>query len=276
MTTATLAPAPVGGAPADETRIGPAATLRHIGALTRRNLMRIKADPESMFDAVLMPIVFTVLFVYVFGGAMMGGDQDKYKQFMIPGLLGQTGMTLALAVGTGLNTDFQTGVMDRFRTLPIGRSSVLLSKLVAETLRALLSSGILLTFAFILGFELKTGVPELLAAVGLSLVFGMSIVWISMLLGMSMKSAQAVQGVSMLVLMPLQFGSSIFAPTNTMPGWLQAFTKVNPLSALADASRALLNGQGAVAHPVMIVLIWSAVSTAIFAPLAVARFRKRT
>ncbi|WP_045699335.1 ABC transporter permease [Streptomyces rubellomurinus] len=274
MTTATLAPAP---APVreEDPRIGLSANLRHIGALTRRNLMRIKEDPESMFDAVLMPIVFTVLFVYVFGGAMFAGDQDKYKQFMIPGLLGQTGMTLALAVGTGLNSDFQTGVMDRFRTLPIGRASVLLAKIAAETLRALLSSAILLTFAFLLGFELKTGVPELLAAVGLSLVFGMSIVWISMLLGMSLKSAQAVQGVSMLVLMPMQFGSSIFAPTDTMPGWLQAFTKVNPLSQLADASRSLLNGEGPVAHPVMIVLIWSAAATAIFAPLAVARFRKR-
>ncbi|MFJ9440600.1 ABC transporter permease [Kitasatospora sp. NPDC101235] len=276
MTTATLGPAGVEASPADDGRIGLSANLRHIGALTRRNLMRIKADPESMFDAVLMPIIFTVLFVYVFGGAIFAQDPDKYKQFMIPGLLGQTGMTLALAVGTGLNTDFQTGVMDRFRTLPIGRSSVLLSKLVAETLRALLSSAILLTFAFLLGFQLKTGIPELLATVGLSLVFGMSITWISMLLGMSMKSAQAVQGVSMLVLMPMQFGSSIFAPTDTMPGWLQAFTKVNPLSQLADASRALLNGEGAIAHPVMIVLIWSAAVTAVFAPLAVARFRKRT
>ncbi|MQS11981.1 ABC transporter permease [Streptomyces kaniharaensis] len=270
MTTATLAAARV-----EDTRIGLAGTIRHVGALTRRNLMRIKADPESMFDAVLMPIIFTVLFVYVFGGAI-SKDPDAYKQYMIPGLLGQTGMTLALAVGTGLNSDFQTGVMDRFRTLPIGRASVLLSKIVAETLRALLSSAILLGFGFILGFELKTGPLELLAAVGLSLVFGMSIVWISMLLGMSLGSAQAVQGVSMLVLMPLQFGSSIFAPTDTMPGWLQAFTKVNPLSALADAARALLNGQGAVAHPVMVVLIWSVVTTAIFAPLAVARFRKRT
>ncbi|MFE5580758.1 ABC transporter permease [Kitasatospora sp. NPDC056531] len=275
MTTATIAPARAENARAEDARIGLAGTLRHIGALTRRNLMRIKADPESMFDAVLMPIVFTLLFVYVFGGAIAGG-QDTYIQRLIPGLLGQTGMTLALAVGTGLNSDFQTGVMDRFRTLPIGRASVLLSKIVAESLRALLSSTILLAFAFILGFELKTGVLELLTAVGLSLVFGMSIVWISMLLGMSLRSAQAVQGVSMLVLMPMQFGSSIFAPTDTMPGWLQSFTKVNPLSALADASRGLLNGEGAVAHPVMIVLIWSVASTAIFAPLAVARFRKRT
>ncbi|MFC5664384.1 ABC transporter permease [Kitasatospora misakiensis] len=270
MTTATLAPAR-----AEDSRIGPAGHLRHVGALTRRNLMRIKADPESMFDAVLMPIIFTVLFVYVFGGAIAGG-QDAYKQYMIPGLLGQTGITLAMAVGTGLNSDFQTGVMDRFRTLPIGRSSVLLSKIAAETCRALLSFTILIVFALILGFELNGGFLELLAAIGLSLLFGMSIVWISMLLGMALRSAQAVQGVAMLVLMPMQFGSSIFAPTDTMPGWLQAFTKVNPLSALADACRALMNGQGAVAHPVLIVLAWSIGITAVFAPLAVARFRKRT
>ncbi|MGW6918830.1 ABC transporter permease [Kitasatospora sp. NPDC054939] len=269
MTTATLAPARV-----EDSRIGLSGHARHIGALTRRNLMRIKADPESMFDAVLMPIIFTVLFVYVFGGAV-SGDQDAYKQYMIPGLLGQTGITLAMAVGTGLNSDFQTGVMDRFRTLPIGRSSVLLSKIAAETCRALLSFAILVTFALILGFEVKTGPLELLAAIGLSLLFGMSIVWISMLLGMALSSAQAVQGVSMLVLMPLQFGSSIFAPVDTMPGWLQSFTRYNPLSALADACRNLLNG-GAVGHSVWIVLIWSAGITAVFAPLAVARFRKRT
>ncbi|MFF2039116.1 ABC transporter permease [Kitasatospora sp. NPDC058170] len=270
MTTATLSPAKV-----EDSRIGLSGHLRHIGALTRRNLMRIKADPESMFDAVLMPIIFIVLFVYVFGGAISGG-QDAYKQYLIPGLLGQTGITLAMAVGTGLNSDFQTGVMDRFRTLPIGRSSVLLSKIGAETCRSLVSFTILIGFALILGFEVKTGPLEVLAAVGLSLLFGMSIVWISMLLGMAMKSAQAVQGVSMLVLMPMQFGSSIFAPTGTMPGWLQSFTKINPLSALADACRALLNGQGAVAHPVLIVLGWSVGITAVFAPLAVARFRKRT
>ncbi|MFF1902009.1 ABC transporter permease [Kitasatospora sp. NPDC058218] len=270
MTTATVAPAR-----AEDTRIGLTGAFRHIGALTRRNLMRIKADPESMFDAVLMPIIFIVLFVYVFGGAMSVG-QDGYKQYLIPGLLGQTGITLAMAVGTGLNSDFQTGVMDRFRTLPIGRSSVLISKIAAETCRALLSFTILIGFALILGFEVKTGPLELLAAIGLSLLFGMSIVWISMLLGLALKSAQAVQGVSTLVLMPLQFGSSIFAPTGTMPGWLQSFTDVNPLSALADACRALLNGEGAVAHPVLIVLGWSIGITVVFAPLAVARFRKRT
>ncbi|GAA2741260.1 ABC transporter permease [Kitasatospora cinereorecta] len=257
-----------------DTRIGFRSNLRHLGALTRRNLMRIKADPESMLDALLIPIIFTLLFVYVFGGAV-AGSQQEYIQYMIPGLLGTTGLNLAMAVGTGLNSDFQTGVMDRFRTLPIGRSAVLLSKIAAETCRGLVSFTILIGFSMVLGLEIKTGPLELFAAVGLSLLFGMSMVWISMLLGMSLRSAQAVQGVSMLVIMPLQFGSSIFAPTTTMPGWLQAFTKYNPLSALADACRSLING-GPLAHSVTVVLIWSVAVTAVFAPLAVARFRKRT
>ncbi|MFG2820377.1 ABC transporter permease [Kitasatospora sp. NPDC048365] len=259
---------------ANDTRIGLRASARHLGALTRRNLMRIKADPESMLDALLVPIIFTVLFVYVFGGAVAGGQQ-AYIQYMIPGLLGTTGLNLAMAVGTGLNSDFQTGVMDRFRTLPIGRSAVLLSKIAAEMMRSLVAFTVLITFSMILGLKLTTGFLPLLAAVGLSLMLGMSIVWISMLLGMSLRSAQAVQGVSMMVIMPLQFGSSIFAPASTMPGWLQTFTKYNPLSALADACRNLING-GPVAHSATIVMVFSVVVTAIFAPLAVARFRKRT
>lgn len=261
-------------APGADTRTSPAAALRHVGALTRRNLMRIKADPESMIDALFVPIIFTLLFVYVFGGAVSGSQQD-YIQYMIPGLLGTTGLNLAMSVGTGLNSDFQTGVMDRFRTLPIGRASVLLAKIGAETLRSLVSFTILILFAMVLGLEIRTGFPHLLAAVGLSLLFGMSVVWISMLLGMSLRSAQAVQGVSMLVIMPLQFGSSIFAPTSTMPGWLQSFTEYNPLSALADACRNLING-GPLTHSVLIVLAWSVAITAVTAPLAVARFKKRT
>ena len=180
-----------------------------------------------------------------------------------------------MAVGTGLNTDFTTGVMDRFRTLPIGRSSVLIAKLLSETLRSLVSLMVLLGFAMTLGLRIHTGPIQLLAALGLALAFGSGVVWISMLLGMSMKSAQAVQGVSMLVIMPLQFGSSVFAPTRTMPGWLPAFTKVNPLSALADASRGLIDG-GPALHPALQVLAWSVGLTVVFAPLAVAKFKKKT
>ncbi|WP_188277844.1 ABC transporter permease [Streptomyces sp. CBMA152] len=259
-----------------DARIGLRANLRHIGALARRNALQIKQDPESMFDAVLMPIIFTLLFVYVFGGAVSGkGNQHEYVNYLIPGLMAMQGLNIAMAVGTGINDDFKKGVMDRFRTMPIARSSVLIAKIVVEIGRMIIATTILLVMGFILGLSIHTSVFELLAAVGLSLVFGASLMWIFILLGLTMKTAQAVQGVAMLVLMPLQFGSSIFAKPTTMPGWLQSFTDYNPLSNLADAARNLVNG-GPVAHSVWMTLAWSVAITAVTAPLAVAKFRKRT
>ncbi|MDI5961641.1 ABC transporter permease [Streptantibioticus silvisoli] len=275
MSTATITPpAAVRGA-RSEGRIGLRANLRHISALVRRNALQIKQDPESMFDALLMPIIFTLLFVYVFGGAISGkGHQAAYVNYVVPGLMAMMGMNIAQAVGTGINDDFKKGVMDRFRTMPIARSSVLIAKIVVEIGRMLVATAILLGMGFALGMTVHTDVLHLLAAVVLSLVFGASLMWIFILLGLTMKTAQSVQGVAMLVLMPLQFGSSIFAPTTTMPGWLQSFTDVNPLSNLADASRALVNG-GAVAHSVWMTLAWAIGITAVTAPLAVMRFRKK-
>ncbi|MFI1091160.1 ABC transporter permease [Streptomyces sp. NPDC020917] len=263
-------------AAAGEGRIGLRANLRHIGALARRNMLQIKQDPESMFDALLMPVIFTLLFVYVFGGAVSGkGHQQEYVNYVIPGLMAMMGMNISMAVGTGINDDFKKGVMDRFRTMPIARSSVLIAKIVVEVGRMLIAIAILLGMGFALGLTIHTDVMHLLAAIGLSAVFGASLMWIFILLGLTMRTAQAVQGVAMLVLMPLQFGSSIFAKPTTMPGWLENFTKVNPLSNLADAARALVNG-GAVAHSVWMTLAWSAGITLVTAPLAVARFRKKT
>jgi oleandomycin transport system permease protein len=260
----------------DDGRIGPRANLRHIGALARRNMLQIKQDPESMFDALLMPVIFTLLFVYVFGGAVSGkGHQHAYVNYVIPGLMAMMGMNIAMAVGTGINDDFKKGVMDRFRTMPIARSSVLIAKIVVEVGRMLIATAILLGMGFALGLSIETDVMHLAASIVLSTVFGASLMWIFILLGLTMKSPQAVQGVAMLVLMPLQFGSSIFAKPTTMPGWLEGFTKVNPLSNLADASRALING-GAVAHSVWVTLAWAVGITLVTAPLAVARFRKKT
>jgi len=260
----------------DEGRIGLRANLRHIGALARRNILQIKQDQASMFDAVLMPIIFTLLFVYVFGGALAGkGNQQEYVNYLVPGLMAMMGINIAQAVGTGINEDFNKGVMDRFRTMPIARSSVLVAKILVEMGRMLVATTILLGMGFALGLTINTDVFHLLAAVALSMVFGASLMWIFILLGLTLKTAQSVQGVALLVLMPLQFGSSIFTMPTTMPGWLETFTKVNPLSNLADAARALVNG-GPVAHSVWMTLAWSIGITAITAPLAVARFRKRT
>ncbi|MEU4174214.1 ABC transporter permease [Streptomyces sp. NPDC026589] len=285
MSTTTLTPAPAGTAGAapskrpvaDEGRIGLRANLRHIGALARRNLLQIKKDPESMFDVLLMPIIFTLLFVYVFGGSVggsLGGDRQDYLNYLVPGLMAMMGMNIAMAVGTGVNDDFRKGVMDRFRTMPIARSSVLIAKIVVELGRMMVAIAILLAMGFALGMSLGTSVLGLLAAVALSAVFGAAIMWIFIVLGLAMKTAQAVQGMGMLVLMPLQFGSSIFAPPTTMPGWLQTFTDYNPLSNLADAVRGLMMG-GPVANSVWVTLAWAAGITLVMAPLAVSKFRKK-
>ncbi|AEY85413.1 ABC transporter ATP-binding protein [Streptomyces hygroscopicus subsp. jinggangensis 5008] len=250
-----------------------AAHMRHTGTLIRRNLLRMKSDPFSMLDSVLMPVIFTVLFVYVFGGAI-AGSRAEYIQYMIPGLLGIMSLMLATSVGTGMNTDFQTGLMDRFRTLPIAPFSVLAAKLVAETIRSVLSLSILVNFAMLLGLQVPAGPLKLLAMNALILMFGMSMVWVSMLVGMTMRSAQAAQAVTGLVTVPLQFGSSIFAPVSTMPDWLLSFTRYNPLSALADACRALINDRPA-GHSTLVVLIWSLGITMVAAPLALWRFRKK-
>ncbi|MEI5033120.1 ABC transporter permease [Streptomyces sp. S1A(2023)] len=285
MSTTTLTPTPAGTAGAapskpavaDEGRIGLRANLRHIGALARRNLLQIKKDPESMFDVLLMPIIFTLLFVYVFGGSVggsLGGNRQDYLNYLIPGLMAMMGMNIAMAVGTGVNDDFRKGVMDRFRTMPIARSSVLIAKIVVELGRMMVAITILLAMGFALGMSLGTSVLGLLAAVALSAVFGAAIMWIFIVLGLAMKTAQAVQGMGILVLMPLQFGSSIFAPPTTMPGWLQAFTDYNPLSNLADAARGLMMG-GPVANSVWVTLAWAAGITLVMAPLAVSKFRKK-
>ncbi|MFG2338698.1 ABC transporter permease [Streptomyces yangpuensis] len=280
VTTTKPAPSASGPAPAaaghGEGRIGLRANLRHIGALVRRNALQIKQDPESMFDVLFMPIIFTLLFVFVFGGAISGkGNQADYVNYVVPGLMAMMGMNIAMAVGTGVNDDFKKGVMDRFRSMPIARSSVLLAKIVVELGRMMVAIAILLGVGFMLGLSIKSSVLDLFLAIGLSAVFGSALMWIFILLGLTMKTAQAVQGMAMLVLMPLQFGSSIFAPPSTMPGWLQSFTDYNPLSNLADAARALINGTP-VGDSVWMTLLWSLAITAVTMPLAVRKFRQKT
>ncbi|MGD6745832.1 ABC transporter permease [Streptomyces sp. BH106] len=258
-------------------KIGLSGHLRHTGALIRRNLLWIRNDPESMFDAILMPIVFTLLFVFVFGGSIgsaMGGGQDAYVQYVIPGMVAMMSMNIAQGVGTGFNEDFQKGIMDRFRSLPIGRGSVLMAKVVVEMLRLLVATTVLMIVALLVGFDI-TSWAGLLGAIGLTALFGSALMWIFLTLGVTMKSAQAVQAMGFLVMMPLQFGSSIFAPTESMPGWLQAFTDWNPISSLADACRGMMVG-GPVTHDLWVTLGWTAVITAVMAPIAIRKFTTKS
>ncbi|MEV7790426.1 ABC transporter permease [Streptomyces sp. NPDC087512] len=263
--------------PVSDARISVRGHLRHTSALLRRNLLWIRQDPESMFDAVLFPVVFTLLFVYVFGGSIgqsLGGGQEAYVQYVVPGLMAMMGMNMAQGVGTGFNQDFNSGVMDRFRSLPIGRGSVLFAKIAVELMRMLFATVVLMVVGVLVGFDI-TDWGGLLAAVGLSVMFGSALMWIFLTLGVTMKNAQSVQAMGFLVLMPLQFGSSIFAPTGSMPNWLRAFTDLNPLSSLADAARGLMVG-GPVAHDLWMTVAWSAGITAVMAPVAIHKFRTKS
>ncbi|MFH9575559.1 ABC transporter permease [Streptomyces sp. NPDC017454] len=276
-TPASTVPAPVPAPLSADARISVRGHLRHTSALVRRNLLWIRQDPESMFDAVLFPIVFTLLFVYVFGGSIgqsLGGGQQAYVQYVIPGLMAMMGMNMAQGVGTGFNQDFNSGVMDRFRSLPIGRGSVLFAKIAVELLRMLFATVVLMVVALLVGFDI-TNWAGLLASIGLSAVFGSALMWVFITLGVIMKNAQSVQAMGFLVLMPLQFGSSIFAPTDSMPDWLRAFTEYNPLSALADTARGLMVG-GPVTHDLWVTLGWSAALTAVMAPVAIHKFRTKS
>ncbi|MEV1018818.1 ABC transporter permease [Streptomyces sp. NPDC050264] len=278
MSATTVSPSTVPTIKVDaDPRIGLRGHLRHTGALVRRNLLWIKQDPESMFDAVLMPVVFTLLFVYVFGGSIgqsLGGGQQQYVQYVIPGMVAMMSMNIAQGVGTGFNEDFNKGIMDRFRSLPIGRASVLIAKISVELLRLLIATTVLMIVALLVGFDI-TNWGGLFAAVGLTVLFGSGIMWIFLVLGVTMKNAQSVQAMGFLVMMPLQFGSSIFAPTQSMPGWLQGFTKYNPMSGLADAARGLMVG-GPVAHGLWVTLAWTAGLTLVMAPVAIRKFTKKS
>ncbi|WP_447037041.1 ABC transporter permease [Streptomyces sp. DSM 118878] len=275
MSSTTLAP-PLHQGEADA-RIGLRDHVRHTSALVRRNLLWIRQDPQSMLDAILMPIIFTLLFVYVFGGSIgqaLGGGQDAYVQYVVPGMMAMMSMNIAMAVGTGFNQDFQNGIMDRFRTLPIGQGSVLFAKIVVELMRMLVATGVMLIVGVMVGFDIHNW-GGMIVAVALSALFGSAIMWIFLVLGVTLKSAQSVQAMGFLVLMPLQFGSSIFAPTQSMPGWLQAFTDYNPLSSLADSARGLMIG-GPVADDVWVTVGWSVVLTLVMAPIAIHKFRTKS
>ncbi|MGW5862549.1 ABC transporter permease [Streptomyces sp. NPDC055239] len=275
MSSATLTP-PLHQGEADA-RIGLRDHVRHTSALVRRNLLWIRQDPESMLDAILMPIIFTLLFVYVFGGSIgqaLGGGQDQYVQYVVPGMMAMMSMNIAMAVGTGFNQDFQNGIMDRFRTLPIGQGSVLFAKIVVELMRMFVATAVMMVVGVLVGFDI-TNWGGLFASVGLAALFGSAIMWIFLVLGVALKSAQSVQAMGFLILMPLQFGSSIFAPTQSMPGWLQAFTDYNPLSSLADSARGLMVG-GPVAHDIWVTVGWSVVLTVVMAPIAIHKFRTKS
>jgi oleandomycin transport system permease protein len=246
--------------------------------LAKRNLIKLTRTPEQFIDVTLQPIIFLLLFYYVFGGALGGGSGESrhdYLEFLLPGLLAQTIAMSSISIGANMNADIEKGVFDRFRSLPIGRAVPLVGAVIAEFFRYLAVCVITVGFGYILGFRIETNFLALLAAIGLTICFALSFAWASVWIGLKVRSAGSVQGVMMLIVLPLSFGSSTFVKASTMPGWLQAFVKVNPISQVVGAVRGLLIG-GPVASDVGWTFAWIAGLLLVFFPLAMRAYARRT
>jgi oleandomycin transport system permease protein len=256
-------------------RIGIGQTLANGFTLAWRNVMQLKHSPEKLLDVTLMPVVFLALFLYVFGGAVAGSTHG-YLELLLPGLVGQMAMFATMGLGTALCEDIHRGVFDRFRSLPIARSAPLIGTVLGDTVRFCVVMIVLTGFGCALGFRFHTGPLDIVAAYALAYVFYLAVCWISALIGLIAPSPETVQGISFIWIMPLVFGSSVLlANTSTMPGWLQAWVKVNPVSHLADAVRALTIG-GPVGSHALITLAWAAGIMLVAFPLAMRMYRRRT
>ncbi len=238
-----------------------------------RALLKIKHVPEQLFDVTIFPIMMTLMFTYLFGGALAGSTKE-YLQFFLPGILVQSIVFITMYTGVGLNVDHEKGVFDRFRSLPIWHPSAIVGPLLGDAVRYSIASAVIVVLGLILGFRPDGGVVGVVGGVVLLLVFAFSLSWIWTLFGLILRTEKSVMGVSMMLLFPLTFASNIFVSPTTMPGWLEAFVKVNPISWLVTSVRGLMHGNADGADIVK-TLVASAVLVAIFAPLTMRAYRRK-
>jgi ABC-2 type transport system permease protein len=250
----------------------PASAVGAVVTLAWRAMLKIKHVPFQLFDVTVTPIMFTLLFTYIFGGALAGTPRD-YIQYLLPGIVVQTVLFITVYTGVGLNSDIKKGLYDRFRSLPMWQPSPLLGALAGDVFRYSVASALIFVVGFILGFRPNGGVLGSLAAVALVLVFCFAVSWLWIIVGMLVKSPESVMTTSFVFLMPLTFASDIFVGLQTMPGWLQAIVGKNPVTLLARASRDLMHGKPATSD-VTWVLIASALIVILAAPVAMRLYRK--
>ncbi|HVX46320.1 MAG TPA: ABC transporter permease [Mycobacteriales bacterium] len=252
---------------------GLAETFSQTLSMAWRALKKMRRNPEQFFDVTIQPLLFTAMFAYVFGGAI-SGDVKSYLPLMIPGIVAQTVLTTCMATGVQMREDMEKGVFDRFKSLPIARIAPLAGPMVADLFRYLIAAGLTFVTGIAIGYRPDGGVLGVLAAVVLSIFTGWAMAWIFTWVGTIAKSARSVQGISMMILFPLTFLSNAFVPAKTLPGWLQAFVNVNPVSHLVSATRDLAN-RSALTAEVGWTLLAGLVVIAIFAPLAVAGYKRQ-
>ncbi|TCP56712.1 oleandomycin transport system permease protein [Tamaricihabitans halophyticus] len=254
--------------------VSPAKLVKDSFAMAWRGVLKIRKNPEQLSDVTLMPILFLVMFGYIFGGAVQGSTEE-YLQVFVPGLVVMITIMASMSAGISLNTDVSKGVFDRFRAMPIARSAPLVGAVVADFVRYVVGIGVLLGFAAILGFRITTDPLSTLAAVAIAIAFGLAFCWIAMFIGILVKSPGALAGIMMAIVMPFTFGSNVFVPTETMPDWLAAWSEISPVSLLADVMRGLLVDGGDITGPLLGSLAWMGALLAVFFPLTIRTYLRR-
>jgi ABC-2 type transport system permease protein len=256
--------------------------LTDVWVLIKRAIARIRNEPETLMNVTAMPVIFILMFAYVFGGAILLPAGGNYHEYLIGGMLGMGLAQTAPGVAVAVVTDMSTGLMDRFRSLPMSRWAVLMARSISELLTQMISAVIVVCVGLAIGWRVHTSAGDVAVALALALLFGYAFTWAGILLGMVLRSPEAVQQIGFIIFLPLTFISSAFVPTQGMPGWLQPVAEWNPMSALAAASRKLFGNPNPAAlvhawpmqHPELAVVAWSVGMLLVFAPLAVRRYRR--
>lgn len=279
MTTAIAPPPARGGQLSTPLRWAIADTA----VLIRRVLARIAREPATLLDVTVQPVLFVLMFAYVFGGAIRIPGGGSYHEYLIGGMLGTGIASTAPGTALAMVADLNSGLIDRFRSLPMSRAAVLAARTVADLLTQVVGVLVVALVGLAIGWRVHTGPADVLAGFGLALLFGYAFSWVGVCLGLAVRSAEAAQQAAFLVFLPMMFISSAFVPTQGMPGWLQVVADWNPLSALAAATRQLFgnpNPSATIAswpmrHPELAIMTWSAALLLVFAPLAVHLYRRK-
>jgi ABC-2 type transport system permease protein len=280
--TATATPIPLTTAPSRRGRLG--GRVRDVTVLTVRNFIHIRREPLRLSDVTIQPVLFTLLFVYVFGAGVTLPGGGNYTSFAIAGLLALNLTTSSIGTAVGLCTDLGTGVIDRFRTLAMWPAAVLVGRSLADLLTAMLCTAIVAIVGLIVGWAPEGSALQTAAGFGVFLLFGYALSWLCACLGILSSDAESAQGIGLIVLFPLAFVSNALVATQRMPALLRTIADWNPVSAVTAAARQLFHNPNPSAaihvwpmeHPVLASLLWSAAILAVFAPLAVLLYRRRT
>jgi ABC transporter DrrB family efflux protein len=252
--------------------------------LTRRNLVHVAREPAQLSDATVQPVLFTVLFVYIFGSAMVLPGGGSYTDFAIGGLVTMNVTTASMGTAVGLSSDLSTGVVNRFRTLPMSRSAILAGRTLSDLLAAILCATIVLITGWVIGWRPDHGLGGVLAGLAVAVLFAYALSWFTACIGLLVRDPESAQAVGLMVLFPLAFVSTALVPSQGLPSWLQVIANWNPVSAVANSCRELFGNPNPASlmhgfpaqHPVFVAVAWSVLIVAVCAPFATRTLRKRT